>query len=178
MYLGSNQHDLLVNMIWAQNSEGIIAYQGCIPWHIPADLAHFKTCTYGHAVLMGRKTFQTLPMPLEGRLNIVLSKTLIPGVQNEGLQFVSTLEEAFELCKKAQLELWVIGGAELYELCMPYAKRLVVTQTSYQGAGDVYAPPILPETWELTCSYVPVGSQGTSSAGLNWRVEEYLRKIG
>ena len=111
-----------------------------MPWHLPEDLAHFKRTTLGCPVIMGRKTWQSLPAkfrPLPGRLNVVVTRQ--PTWRVDGAIIAHSLPEAFSLCK-GQENVWVIGGAEIYAQALPMASSAVVTEIDAHYDGDAYAP--------------------------------------
>jgi dihydrofolate reductase len=129
-------------MIWAQTREGVIGAHGSIPWHIPEDFAHFKSITDGHVVVMGRKTWDSLPAkarPLPGRRNIVVTRN--SDWHAEGAERAESVTEA--LATTDPDEVWVIGGSEIYRAAMPFATVIAVTEVGGDGiVGDVYAPRI------------------------------------
>lgn len=138
-----------LNLIYARAANGVIGKGNALPWHLPEDLAHFKRATLGAPVLMGRKTWDSLPArfrPLPGRRNLVLSRD--PGWCAEGAQRVGDMAEAAAACADAA-ELWVIGGAEVYRQALPHARRAVVTEIARDFEGDAYAPTLGPE-WQTT----------------------------
>src|SRR5262249_28875646 len=113
-----------VGLIWAQTASGVIGRAGAIPWRLPEDLARFKDLTLGHTVVMGRRTWESLPArvrPLPGRRNVVLTRQA--DYMAEGAEVMTSLEGAL-----ADGDVWVIGGAEIYPLALPYAARCEVTE--------------------------------------------------
>jgi dihydrofolate reductase len=157
-----------VGLIWAQSTSGIIGRGGGIPWQLPEDVARFKQLTMGHTVVMGRRTWESLPAkvrPLPGRRNVVLTRQT--GYVAEGAEVVRTLEQAL-----ADPDSWVIGGEQLYALAMPRATRCEVTEVDIdmpRDDDDVLAP-VLDETWVGT-----TGEWLTSSTGLQYRLHSYRR---
>lgn len=138
-----------INLIWAQarhttSDRAVIGKGGVMPWHLPEDLAHFKRTTMGCPVIMGRKTWDSLPVkfrPLPGRLNVVLTRS--SSWHEPGVQRASTLDEALASCKQSGApEVWVIGGAQIYEQALPLAQQLVVTDIDATFEGDAFAPVI------------------------------------
>lgn len=143
-----------INLIWAQTRNGIIGYNGRIPWHLPEDLANFKRLTLGCPIIMGRKTWDSLPpkfRPLPGRRNIVLTKN--PGWAAEGAQVAHDLDRALALCVGAP-DVWVIGGAEIFKLALPKATRAVATEVDLVVQGDTWAPCLPSEDWQKTAAAV------------------------
>ncbi len=127
---------------------GVIGKDGALPWRLPEDLRHFRELTMGHPVLMGRKTWDSLPSrvrPLPGRRNVVLTRQA--GWQAEGAEVVSSLDDA--LARLAgEGRVFVIGGAELYAAAMPLADALALTEIDREFDGDVYFPPLPPGRFE------------------------------
>ena len=135
-------------IIAAVAENGVIGRDGDIPWHIPEDLKHFKQKTSGHAVLMGRKTYFSLPedyRPLSDRKNIVLSRSE-PDVPEE-VEVASSLEQGFEKASEHE-KCFVIGGAGVYEQSLDYADRLVLTEVEKNPEGDTYFPDWDEEEWK------------------------------
>ncbi|OUM03913.1 dihydrofolate reductase [Variovorax sp. JS1663] len=131
-----------INLILARAANGVIGHEGGIPWHLPEDMAHFKQQTAGAPVIMGRKTWDSLPprfRPLPGRRNIVISRQ--PGWQAEGAECADGLREALARCEQAEEpEVWVIGGAQIYAEAEPLAQRAIVTEIDRHYEGDAWAP--------------------------------------
>ena len=158
-----------LNLIYARAANGVIGLNNAMPWHLPEDLAHFKRNTLGCPVIMGRKTWDSLPprfRPLPGRLNIVLSRQA--DWQAEGALRASTLTEACSQCP-TDSDVWVIGGAEVYALALPMAARVVVTEIDATYEGDAFAPELGKE-WEETSR-----DRQVSAAGLRFSFVTYER---
>ena len=136
-----------LGLIYARARNGVIGKNNALPWHLPEDLAHFKATTLGQPVIMGRKTWDSLPpkfRPLPGRVNIVVTRQ--HDWQAEGAQVAHSVEQALALCP-ADSHPWVIGGAELYAQALPLATRVVVTEIDADFDGDAHAPTLGPE-WQ------------------------------
>lgn len=134
----------------AQNR--VIGCNNQLPWHLPADLKHFKALTLGKPIIMGRKTWDSLGRPLPGRLNLVVSRQA--GLQLPGAEVFLSLEAAIvraEQWAKAQGvdELMLIGGAQLYEQGLALAKRLYLTRVGLSPEGDAWFPEFDPADWRL-----------------------------
>ncbi|MCX4667593.1 dihydrofolate reductase [Streptomyces sp. NBC_01381] len=163
-------------MIWAQNPDGVIGAGNAIPWRVPEDMAHFKATTLGHPVVMGRKTWDSLPprfRPLDGRRNIVVTRD--PQWVGEGAEPAGSISEALELAGEplesaAPTATWVIGGGEIYRAALEYATMLWVTEVDSTVDGDSYAPTLGP-TWKV------VEDKGwqSSTSGLRYRIRAYSR---
>ena len=159
---------MTVGLIWAQSTSGVIGRNGTIPWHLPEDLARFKTLTLGHTVVMGRRTWDSLPerfRPLPGRRNVVLTRNRdfdAPGAEVVGsLDAMNTHEPT-----------WVIGGSEIYHLALSAATRCEVTEVDIdlRLEDDDALAPVLDESW--------IGTSGhwqDSSSGLRYRFHSYIR---
>jgi dihydrofolate reductase len=156
--------------IWAQAANGVIGRDGRLPWHLPEDLRLFRATTLGTTVVMGRRTWESLPpavRPLPGRANVVL--TARAGWEAPGATVASSLGEA---AATAAGDVWVIGGASVYAAALPLADVLVVTELADPFEGDTYAPRIGPG-WVVTGGEMPAWE--VSSTGLGYRVVRYQR---
>jgi dihydrofolate reductase len=139
-----------LKLIFARARNGVIGQRNSLPWHLPEDLAHFKRSTLGCPVIMGRKTWDSLPArfrPLPGRLNIVVTRQ--HGWQAEGALVGHSIEQACALCPRDSTA-WVIGGAEMYALALPLATEALVTEIDAEFEGDAYAPHLGPAWHEIT----------------------------
>ncbi len=157
-----------VALIWAQSSSGVIGRDGSIPWVLPEDLARFKRLTMGHTVVMGRRTWESLPVrfrPLPGRRNIVVSRN--PDYRAEGAAVVDSIEAGL-----GEGQTWVIGGAQIYHLAMPLASRCEITEVDIglHLRDDDTLAPVLGESWTGT-----TGDWQDSTSGLRYRFYSYLR---
>jgi dihydrofolate reductase len=135
-----------LGLIYARARNGVIGREGALPWHLPEDLAHFKRVTLGHPVIMGRKTWDSLPArfrPLPGRMNVVVTRQT--DWHAEGARRASSIQEAVAWCA-GESQAWVIGGAELYRHALPLASVAVVTEIDADFEGDV-SMSSLPVSW-------------------------------
>ncbi|MCX7039949.1 MAG: dihydrofolate reductase [Spirochaetes bacterium] len=140
----------MISLVAAVAAHRVIGNQGRLPWRLPADLARFKRLTTGHAVLMGRKTFQSIGRPLPGRRNIVLSRD--PDFSAAGCQIARSVGDSLTasgLSVDGGGELFVIGGASTYELFLPLADRLYVTRIAAEVPGDAFFPALDEKAWQL-----------------------------
>ena len=128
---------MIISMIAAMAQNRVIGKDNQMPWHLPADLKHFKQVTLGKPVIMGRKTFESIGRALPGRRNIVISRSA--PAQSQGAEWVSSLQQAFALLQD-QAEVMVIGGAEIYRQCLPLAQRLYLTNIDLVTDGDAFFP--------------------------------------
>jgi dihydrofolate reductase len=136
-----------ISMIAAMAKNRVIGLENNMPWHLPADLQHFKAITLGKPVVMGRKTFESIGRPLPGRRNVVVSRQLPE--DTKGAEWVSSLEQAFTLLTGAA-EVMVIGGGQIYQQCLPFAQRLYLTEIDLTTAGDAFFPDYQAmATWQL-----------------------------
>ncbi|WP_449283671.1 dihydrofolate reductase [Leucobacter sp.] len=166
-----------IGMIWAEargvDGRGAIGRGGEMPWHLPEDLAHFRRVTTGAPVLMGRRTWESLPerfRPLPGRENVVVSRD--PGFDAPGAIVAHSVEEALaEIGDRGAQLGWIMGGGQLYRAAMPLADELVVTRIELDVPdADTFAPEIGPE-WEL----VDPGEPLVAASGLGYRFERWVR---
>jgi dihydrofolate reductase len=157
---------MLVGLIWAEANGGVIGAEGGMPWYVPEDLAHFKEITLGAPVVMGRKTWDSLPerfRPLEGRENIVITRQ--QDWSAEGARRAATVADAVRGLDR----VWIIGGAEIFRQVIADADRLEVTEIDLTVDGDAYAPP--KAGWRL----VDEGEWQTSRTGIRYRFLGYAR---
>jgi dihydrofolate reductase len=135
-------------LIYARAANDAIGHEGDLPWRLPADLKHFKALTIGKPMIMGRKTFDSLPGLLPGRRHIVLTRSESLG---EGADRAGSVEEALVLAAEGNDsgEVAIIGGAAIYGLFMPLADRIELTQIHADYAGDTFMPPLGPEWTEV-----------------------------
>ena len=139
-----------LNLIYARAANGVIGINGALPWHLPEDMAHFKRTTLGCPVIMGRKTWDSLPAkfrPLPGRTNVVITRQT--DWHDTGAQVAHHISEAIKMCGQLDPQpeqVWVIGGAQIYAEALPMAHRIVVTEINKEFEGDAFAP-VLDSSW-------------------------------
>ncbi|HVO40742.1 MAG TPA: dihydrofolate reductase [Spirochaetia bacterium] len=144
-----------VSLIAAVAANRVIGNAGRLPWRLRDDLARFRRLTMGHQVVMGRKTWESLGKPLEGRRSIVLTRSA--GVRFPGAETAGSREEALRMSEGE--DLFVIGGAAVYELFLPVASRLLITHVDADVPGDTLFPPVRWEEWRAVAEE-PAGIQG------------------
>ncbi len=152
----------MISFVVAVSRNGVIGREGGLPWHISSDLKRFKEITMGKPVIMGRKTWDSLPKrPLPGRRNIVITRQ--PDVRAEGAEVVASPEEALALCA-GEAELAVIGGGEVYKLFWPHVDRLYLTEVDLDVEGDTHFPAPDPSEWrEVAREVHPKGERDSAS---------------
>ncbi|WEO78864.1 dihydrofolate reductase [Cryobacterium sp. SO2] len=158
-----------IGLIWAQAANGVIGVAGSIPWHLPEDLTRFKQITLGGAVVMGRRTWDSLPerfRPLAGRDNIVITRQ--DDWSADGVIVVHSLPDA--LAAAAPQPVWIIGGGEIYRQAMAMAGHLEVTEVDLDAVGDTVAPTVDP-----AFAQTAVTEWLTSRTGLRYRFLTYER---
>ena len=159
-----------LGVIYARARNGVIGKDNAMPWHLPEDLAHFKQTTLGAPVIMGRKTWDSLPprfRPLPGRRNIVISRQA--DWHADGAERAPTLEEAIALCGDVPA-VWVVGGAEIYKLAVPHAQVAVVTEIDADFEGDAFAPQLGPQ-WQEAAR-----ERHVSKTGLGYSFVTYTKR--
>ncbi|MBY6365450.1 dihydrofolate reductase [Rhodococcoides corynebacterioides] len=159
---------MTVGLIWAQDRHGVIGRDGGIPWRVPEDMAHFREVTAGARVVMGRRTWDSLPerfRPLPGRTNIVISRDASWAA--EGAARAATLDEAL----LGGTDTWIIGGAQIYALALPHADVVEVTELDLDvDGGDTVAPEI-PDAYAATA-----GEWQDSTSGVRYRFVRHRRR--
>lgn len=159
-----------IQLIYARARNGVIGKDGVMPWHLPEDLAHFKRHTQGRPVVMGRKTWDSLPprfRPLPGRRNIVITRQ--QDWHENGAEPAPSLREALQFCENSD-EIWVIGGAQIYALALPLADEVVETVIDADFEGDAFAPTLGPE-WQTVSREPFASSTGLHGAFVTLRRE-------
>jgi dihydrofolate reductase len=160
-----------VRLVWAQSPDGVIGVDGELPWDLPEDRRLFRALTTGGTVVMGRRTWESLPprsRPLPGRRNVVLSTTL------DTVEGAEVARSVAEVLAAGHDQLWVIGGGGVYEAFLPHADDVVVTEVAGEFPGDTVAPR-LDERWTPGLRVPGDGWLG-SSTGLRYRVTWWHRE--
>jgi dihydrofolate reductase len=137
----------LITIIVAMTRDGIIGKGGSLPWRLPEDMRHFRRTTMGNAVVMGRKTFESIGKALVGRETIVVSRTL---PERDDVVVCRTMEEALAEGRRGGREVFVAGGAEIYRQTLATADRLLVSHVHGEYEGDATFPEVDPEVWRVT----------------------------
>ena len=148
-----------IHMIFARAANGVIGRDNTIPWRLPEDMARLKRLTTGWPVIMGRKTWDSLPpkfRPLPGRANIVITRQA--DWKEAGAETAASLPDALALCAASE-EVWILGGAQIYAQAMPLAHRIEVTEIAENIEGDAFAPTLGPE-WRQTAREDHVSATG------------------
>ena len=144
---------LHIAILVAMASNRVIGQKNALPWHLPADLKHFKSLTMGHGIIMGRKTYESIGKPLPGRLNIVITRQKDYHVN--GAIVVHSIDEAVQACKnekKISGKGFIIGGAELYQQTLSLCHRMYITEIQRCFDGDTYFPEFDAKEWvETAC---------------------------
>ena len=138
----------MISIIVAIAENNAIGLNNDLLWHIPEDMKRFRQITTGHRIIMGKRTYESLPnRPLKNRTNIVISD--IPGDRYEGCLMAYSIREVLDLCP-ADEESFIIGGGMVYRQFLPLADRLYITRVHKSFEGDVFFPEIDPDEWEET----------------------------
>ena len=157
----------MIAIIAAVAKNGVIGQGNALPWHLPEDMQHFKALTTGHTVIMGRKTWESLPprfRPLPQRRNIVVSRN--PDFRADGAEVVGSLQNAMKL--GAGATAFIIGGAELYACALPLAQRLELTEIDAEFTGDALFPPFDRGLWTEVARESGVGANGLCYAFVSY----------
>ena len=128
---------LMLSLIVAMSQNRVIGHKNQLPWHLSEDLKHFKKTTMGHAMVMGRKTFESIGKPLPGRKTIILTSN--PNYHPAGTEVLHSLADIIKL-KAAPEECFIVGGATLYEQMLVHCERLYLTLIKQDYEGDAYFP--------------------------------------
>jgi dihydrofolate reductase len=161
-----------IALIWAQAHDRVIGAAGGLPWQLPEDMAMFRRLTTGSTVVMGRRTWESLPerfRPLPGRTNVVLTSD--PAWSADGAHRAGSVADVLGRSGP----LWVIGGGAVYAAFLPHADRLVVTEVDLRVDGDTWAPAI--GTGWQRIDRTPDDGWAHSATGLRYAVHEYSREL-
>jgi dihydrofolate reductase len=137
----------MISFLWAQDKKGVIGLNNQLPWRLPEDLKYFKNTTMGHAVVMGRKTFESVGRPLPGRKNIILTRD--SDFHAEGCLVLHTKNDLLAWAEETGQEIFITGGAEIFGLFICEADRLYVTRIEENFEGDTYFPILDWTEWTL-----------------------------
>jgi len=137
--------NMLISAIFAMSENRVIGKDNQLPWHLPADLKHFKKVTLGKPILMGRKTYESIGRPLPGRCNVVITKEI--DYQAPGCVVVNSIEQAL-ITTKENAEIFVMGGALLYQAMLPLIQRLYMTIIHQAFDGDTFFPLLNQDDWQ------------------------------
>ncbi len=176
-----------ISMIVAYGKNWEIGLNNEMLWHISEDFKNFKTITSGHHILMGRKTFESIlsvsakhsrsgvGKPLPNRTSIVLSNT---GFKHEGVHTFNDIQEAFNFAREsAEEELFIIGGANIYETLFPYVDKMYLSEVDFEGVADAFLKPIDFSTWDLAeeKSYDEIVEHGKVKSPA-WKFKVWVKK--
>ncbi len=140
-----------MSLVVAMAENNVIGRDGDLPWHIPADLKHFKAVTMGKPIVMGRRTYESIGRPLPGRLNIVVTRD--PSRQWDGVEAVQSLPDALDrAAADGADEIMIIGGGDLYRAALPLAQRIYLTRVHEAVEGDTVFPDLDPSEWRTASS--------------------------
>jgi dihydrofolate reductase len=136
---------MIRSLVVARSRNGVIGRDNKLPWRLPADLAYFKRVTLGHAVIMGRRTWESIGRPLAGRHNIVVTRDR--NYRAEGATVVGSLDEAWSAAGDVE-EAFVIGGTSLFSEALPLADRIHLTEVEADVEGDTWFPAFDRSQWQ------------------------------
>jgi len=142
---------LKISIIVAIAKNGVIGKSnGEMPWHVKEEFQHFKRTTFGHPVIMGRKTFETLGKPLKGRQNIIVTRNQSYSVDFTEVLIMHSLDEAVEFCrKKSEKQIFIIGGGEIYRQAISLADEMIISVMKFDAEGEVKFPQFSKNLWKV-----------------------------
>lgn len=158
-----------ISLIVAMSLNGVIGKDNRLPWHLPADLKRFKDLTMGHTIVMGRRTWDSINRLLPGRRTVVVTRN--PHLKIEGAQVVDSLQTALSSAA-GEVEIFVIGGEDIFRQAMPHADRIYLTIVESHFEGDTCMPPIDPAQWRKASTE---SHPATHASPLAWRFEIHER---
>ncbi len=150
---------MLKSIIVAKAEDQVIGQNNQLPWHLPKDLQHFRRITMGHHVIMGRRTFESIGKPLPGRTLIIVTRD--PNYQAAGCTIVQSITEALAIAEQAgETEVFIAGGATIYQATLALADKIYLTEIKAQIEGDTFFPMISSSEWiEVTRIHYPEDEQ-------------------
>lgn len=138
----------MLSIIVAKASNNIIGKNNALIWHLPEDLKRFKKLTTGHTIIMGRRTFESLGRILPNRKHVILCNDMTMDINDERVEILDDISKLDKYINSAE-ENFIIGGATIYKLLMPYANKMYITEINQEFDGDVSFPEINKEEWEI-----------------------------
>lgn len=159
-----------ITLIVAAAENNAIGINNQMPWHLPNDFKYFKRNTMAHSVLMGRKTFDAIGKPLPDRRNIVITRNA--NFQGEDIDVANSIQEALLYCRDER-EVFIIGGANIYQQALPLANKVLLTRVHTHIEGDAFFPELPAEEWKLVSSEP---HQADDKHAFNYTFEVYTRK--
>ena len=166
---GSHATRPRVTLVVARARNGVIGADGGLPWHLPEDLKHFRALTTGHAIVMGRRTWDSIGRLLPGRTTIIVTRN--PALRVEGALMATSLPQALALAERDD-EVFVIGGEEIFRLALPLAHRIYLTTVDVELEGDTFMPEIDAALWRKVSSE---SHPADAANPLSWVLEIYER---
>ncbi|MBK8398078.1 MAG: dihydrofolate reductase [Leptospiraceae bacterium] len=161
---------MTLSIIVACTENYVIGANNSMPWHLPADLKHFKSLTTGHTIIMGRKTYESIGKPLPNRRNLVISRNSL--FKADGVEIFSSLESAIENSREED-ECFLIGGGELYKKAIVFADRIYLTRIHTNLEGDTFFPEINLDKWKLSSESF-LAKDDKNSYDLNFQLYEKI----
>ena len=152
-------------MIVAVANNGVIGVNNTLPWHLPEDLKRFRALTMGHHIVMGRKTYESLGRLLPGRTTVIVTRN--PSYRVDGAKVVHSLEEALAFCTQDH-ELFLIGGAQLYQDGLKHVQKLYITRVDIEVEGDAFLPEMDLSAWTLIEKKDHLSASGLSYSDLTY----------
>ena len=139
---------MIISQIVAASTNNVIGKENGLPWHMPTDSAYFKTTTWGHHIVTGRRNYEAEKKALPGRVNLVLTRN--PDFKISDGRVMQNIKEAIAFAEKAgETELFIVGGEEIYKLALPFTEKIYLTRIHAEVEGDTYYPEIDHEKWQL-----------------------------
>jgi len=161
---------MIVSAIVATAKNNVIGKDNNIPWYLPDDLKYFKAKTLNHHVIMGRKSYESIGHPLPKRTNIIVTRN--PFFIASNCLVVHTVEDGLEIARKNnEEEVFILGGAQIYELSIPYLDRLYITEIDLEVEGDTFFPQLNMDEWKLV-SEDPRKANGKNEHDYNFKIFE------
>lgn len=163
---------MLITLVAAMDKNRLIGQRNQLPWYLPADLAHFKSVTFGKPIIMGRKTFESIGKPLPRRRNILISRQ--PGLRIEGYEIFSSVDEALNALVD-ESEVIIIGGGGLFKETLPKAHKMILTIIQHSFEGDTYFPFWNTDEWIVVSKIKHGPNENNPYAFSFWELRRKMR---
>lgn len=164
---------MTISLIWAEGNNGEIGLNNKLPWRLKNDMKHFRETTMGKLVIMGRKTFESLHVPLKGRTNVIMTRDPEPVWAPPGVWVYSSVTKLLNDINKNNTDAYVIGGGEIYNAFMRHADVLYITNVFGEFKADAYAPKVAWDEWLLVESTTYMKDEDNE---YKHKIQKYVRR--
>lgn len=159
----------MISIICAVASNNIIGKDNSLIWHLSSDLKRFKKLTQNHTIIMGRKTFESLPGVLPNRKHIIITRDENFSIKNDAVEIYNSIDDIIKNFKESEEEVFVIGGGQIYEALLPHASKMYLTLIENSFEGDTYFPALEESHWEVLEESEPIVENDTTYRFIDYK---------